>query len=422
MRTNYNNGISDIRAQTNRYWVNGLISGLGSALGGVLGLAGSNETNKANLQATRETNEQNYRIWQEQKSHNIDMFNRETQANLDMWNLQNAYNDPSAQAERLLKAGYNPLMALGSGAAGNATSAPSAGNAQPANAPTMQAPPSHVSGWLTAGQYMIDALTSISSSINTLSSAKNTDADTKNKLTEGLFLFEFLADRNKGQKTANDLLKEEVGAAIRSNRLFDRTEEAKVQQANLQTYIMQATYDGLLLSNESQKILNEWLPAEKKIAYMAQWEQIVGLMLDNDMKAVDAQYYLEEKVYDLLQKEANIANTKASTAKAYSDIKVNEANIKNIEANTEATEIQNSINRETAKDVAQTIVAEQVARRASASVEGFRLRAIDKSHKKDPASWEKFYRDSWRTEKDANRAKSWHFSLPLGVGYSQDNR
>lgn len=43
--------------------------------------------------------------------------------NLQMWNLQNAYNDPSAQMERLRKAGLNPNLVYGGGnVTGNTTS------------------------------------------------------------------------------------------------------------------------------------------------------------------------------------------------------------------------------------------------------------------------------------------------------------
>lgn len=48
---------------------------------------------------------------------------RAEEANLKFWNLQNEYNDPSAQMQRLRKAGLNPHLIYGSnasGASGNA--------------------------------------------------------------------------------------------------------------------------------------------------------------------------------------------------------------------------------------------------------------------------------------------------------------
>lgn len=62
-------------------------------------------------------------IWQNRKNQQL----AESQRKFDvkMWNMQNAYNDPSAQMERLQKAGLNPNLVYGSGSvAGNVTSSP----------------------------------------------------------------------------------------------------------------------------------------------------------------------------------------------------------------------------------------------------------------------------------------------------------
>ncbi|QCS36289.1 minor capsid protein [Capybara microvirus Cap1_SP_217] len=56
----------------------------------------------------------------------MDLANKEFAQNLEMWNLQNEYNSPKAQMERLREAGLNPNLVYGSGAStGNASSAPS---------------------------------------------------------------------------------------------------------------------------------------------------------------------------------------------------------------------------------------------------------------------------------------------------------
>ena len=43
---------------------------------------------------------------------------------MQLWNAQNAYNAPSAQADRLRKAGLNPNMLMGPNVAGQATTMP----------------------------------------------------------------------------------------------------------------------------------------------------------------------------------------------------------------------------------------------------------------------------------------------------------
>lgn len=76
-----------------------IIGGVASLAGSALGLKSNSDTNKANLKAVQATNASNERIASE---------NRDFQ--LQMWNAQNAYNDPSAQAQRMLAAGINPYM------------------------------------------------------------------------------------------------------------------------------------------------------------------------------------------------------------------------------------------------------------------------------------------------------------------------
>lgn len=116
-------------------------SSAGGIVGGAASLVGSAIASRNSLKAQREVNEMNYKIWGEQRQHNIDMFNMQNQANIDMWNMQNAYNDPSAQIERLSAAGLNPYLVMGNNPSGVATNAPATGTMNPSPAPTMQAPP-----------------------------------------------------------------------------------------------------------------------------------------------------------------------------------------------------------------------------------------------------------------------------------------
>lgn len=64
---------------------------------------------------------------QSQRNFNENMKLAEYQfdRNLDMWHLQNEYNTPSNQLQRLKDAGLNPYIAYGQVSSGNASSAPS---------------------------------------------------------------------------------------------------------------------------------------------------------------------------------------------------------------------------------------------------------------------------------------------------------
>ena len=60
------------------------------------------------------------------------MADYEFSNNLKMWNLQNAYNSPAQQMQRLKDAGLNPNLVYGNGSVGN-----TAGNLPQYNAPTL---------------------------------------------------------------------------------------------------------------------------------------------------------------------------------------------------------------------------------------------------------------------------------------------
>ena len=60
------------------------------------------------------------------------MADYEFSNNLKMWNLQNAYNSPAQQMQRLKEAGLNPNLVYGNGAVGNTS-----GNLPQYNAPTL---------------------------------------------------------------------------------------------------------------------------------------------------------------------------------------------------------------------------------------------------------------------------------------------
>lgn len=66
-----------------------------------------------------------------------ELMNKQYNAQLQMWNLQNEYNSPSAQVERLREAGLNPALVYGNG---NALTAASSMTAPSGSAPSNSGP------------------------------------------------------------------------------------------------------------------------------------------------------------------------------------------------------------------------------------------------------------------------------------------
>ncbi len=66
-----------------------------------------------------------------QRQWNEKMYNKERADNLEYWNMQNAYNAPTAQMQRLKEAGLNPNLVYGNGTVANNASAPDNAKHQP---------------------------------------------------------------------------------------------------------------------------------------------------------------------------------------------------------------------------------------------------------------------------------------------------
>lgn len=112
--------------------VGGIISGVGSLLGGFGSSAMNNkavrDTNKANMEIAKYQAQ-----WQQQENE------KAYQRSLNMWNLQNEYNSPAQQMARIRAAGLNPNLVYGNGVTGNSSGSTPQYEPAKFNAPTMQA-------------------------------------------------------------------------------------------------------------------------------------------------------------------------------------------------------------------------------------------------------------------------------------------
>jgi hypothetical protein len=80
--------------------LSGVIGGLSQLGSGLFGYLGQKSANKTNIQLAREARE-----------HDV-----------NMWKMQNEYNTPAMQMQRLAEAGLNPHLMYGQGTTGNASS------------------------------------------------------------------------------------------------------------------------------------------------------------------------------------------------------------------------------------------------------------------------------------------------------------
>lgn len=101
----------------------GISPGLGTLLGGAAGAIGSLGSSLLGLKSQNDTNKAQMKLAE-----------YEWQKNLEMWNLQNEYNSPVRQLERIKAAGLNPNLVYGGNSVGN-----SSGEAPRYNAPQLKA-------------------------------------------------------------------------------------------------------------------------------------------------------------------------------------------------------------------------------------------------------------------------------------------
>ncbi len=104
----------------------GVLSGIGSIISGNQAARAQREANATNLRIAQETNAQNYALAQQNMSYNKQMYERQNADAIKFWQMQNAYNDPSKEIERLRAAGLNPAMMYGNGQPAGSISAATA--------------------------------------------------------------------------------------------------------------------------------------------------------------------------------------------------------------------------------------------------------------------------------------------------------
>lgn len=136
----------------------GLLSGIGS-------LFGAKNNNVTQMKIAQMTNESNRQIAREANEFNREMYERQYKDSVDFWNMQNQYNDPTQEIQRLRHAGINPAYAFGNGGQSSAAqlpTAPSAELGEPMHAPDLGYQPTFTEGVGMALQNAVSTSKSIS--------------------------------------------------------------------------------------------------------------------------------------------------------------------------------------------------------------------------------------------------------------------
>lgn len=173
-----------------------IVGGIGSAISAGLGALGMSNTSKKNF-------EYNKKLMYQQQVYNIDNMWRQYDYNKQLarygYDLENEYNSPSAQKQRMIDAGLNPYYNEQ-----GAVSAQSNPNMQQVSQPSVSIPNfQSQSPWSAFANLPAD-FAAISNAYKALADAKKVGVDTKQQEAAMETYLADLYERWRGSKLAND--------------------------------------------------------------------------------------------------------------------------------------------------------------------------------------------------------------------------
>lgn len=214
------------------------ISAASSLIGGAMNFFGKKKTNDQQLQIAREQNKANQQL---QDSQN--------QWNLEQWNRENAYNNASAQKQRLLDAGINPAFAMGQIASGSATSS------QLQSAPyTPAVAPEYTSPWEGSGNVVGDFMSTYMNMRMNEANVKAAEARAKRETAEADAVSGYRATESQSNIEKNRVMSQMAVIETKQKQL-DLTINKEFQRSTAAKQLLKLTQD--VLESKSRVINNE---------------------------------------------------------------------------------------------------------------------------------------------------------------------
>lgn len=218
-----------------------------SIIGSVMQSNASSDASYNALMASKYSNDTNRKIAQETNQANLDLYREQYQDSLEFQDMQNAYNSPLNERNRLLEAGLNPALNFGSGASVGNVSLPSS---HPMVGAEMQQAP--FEAYNDASGMMLSK--GISDALDNLSKFE----DFASKNTDNQFRFE----RNKKELATMDA---ELSSRLASTDLT-RVQRAKLlsekQGIDELNRLNSARYDDMLAR---EKLQNQFMATQERV-------------------------------------------------------------------------------------------------------------------------------------------------------------
>lgn len=202
----------------------------------LLNAASQYSTNKVNKDIAQMNNEFNER-----------MMDKQYQNDVRLMEMQNAYNDPSQQAQRLREAGLNPAFALGQVASGSATSARPNGTGMPsAQQVNMQAP--QFTGLTDAMRYLLEKQQVEANVAKTNSETRTNNLNFQFLAIRNLAELNEITERGRGLKYDNKM--KAIQSSMYRDMLGADYENKKLQNLDLQQTTQMKYFQTLMLNKQ----------------------------------------------------------------------------------------------------------------------------------------------------------------------------
>ena len=233
----------------------------------------------ANVASTNSTNRTNMRINQMNNEFNAAEAEKARQFQLDMWNRTNEYNSASAQRSRLEQAGLNPYLMMNGGSSGVAQSAGS-------SAPASAAPPlamqrqdfSGLSNTLSSALQIANQTKETNANVQALQSQKSLYDAQANSILSNVDWWKLGPEYKKWSQ---------MTGLARVGLQF-QTDRQNLRNMQWSGKLAQAQRIGVLLDNNSKRVLNKYLDEGQRLQLDLMSAQYYDSMASGHLKYQEA--------------------------------------------------------------------------------------------------------------------------------------
>lgn len=240
-----------------------------------------------NAVSTNKTNKTNMSINQMNNEFNAAEAEKARQFQLDMWNRTNEYNSASAQRSRLEEAGLNPYLMMNGGSAGTAQSS---GSSTPASAsPPLSMQKQDFSGLdsaLSSALQIANQTKETNASVQTLQSQKSLYDAQANSILSNVDWWKLGPEYKKWSQ---------MTGLARVGLQF-QTDRQNLRNMTWSGNLIQAQRIGVLLDNNSKKIINKYLDEGQRLQLDLMASQYYDAMASGHLKYQQAKSEITKRI------------------------------------------------------------------------------------------------------------------------------